>query len=449
MKRFTIAILILLPCIAAVAGFPLKINSRSATAPDALAFRSNRMTFDLTFTDGSTASDITGLTPFMNWAVATTSTVYTTSTVSVVVATNGTATAVFSPSDVNYAGGTYMYEAGLYTTNDVPQVYRQGTFRIVGSPTGQGSDITRASNVNWAAYSYSATGASGPYRAGTNISFGTAAADGSVTINSTDGTNEVESVVGGTAIGVSQAGTAWTVAVTDVELTSIAELNSAADRLPFYTGSGTASLAVFTAFARTLMNDANADAARSTLGTCALAGNNNDWTGNVVDFTPDENGTTSFQVNDSGGDVILNVDSENKRVGIGTDAPAAPLEVFASSGNTVKINGGYVDIIRGSGTVRIDGADGGSGGDATISNNGGGGLHLGATGLGTKDVTVHTNGYFGIGTSTPATELDVNGNATMRGTSASISTTNTITFQFYTVSNRWAYVETSTEQPLT
>lgn len=124
------------------------------------------------------------------------------------------------------------------------------------------------------------------------------------------------------------SGSAWTAAtaaITDPELLAIAGLTSAADKLPYFTGSGTAALADFTAAGRAILADADAAAQRATLGAAAAGANS--------DITSLGGLTTALPINSGGTGAIT---ESAARTALGTLAKAGDSFLGASG---VQING--------------------------------------------------------------------------------------------------------------
>ena len=123
----------------------------------------------------------------------------------------------------------------------------------------------------------------------------------------------------------------------DAELAAIAGLTSAANKLPYFTGSGTADLADLTAFARTLLDDANASTARTTLGL-AIGSDVQAYNAQLAAFAALSNTDGNFVVGNGSTFVVESGATARTSLGLGSIATQAS--------NNVSITGGSISGIE-------------------------------------------------------------------------------------------------------
>jgi len=195
-------------------------------------------------------------------------------------------------------------------------------------------------------------------------SFTLAADSGS---NDTFNTGETLTFTGGTGISATVSNNQISYGL-DAELEALSSVTSAANKLPYFTGSGTASVTDLSAFGRTLIDDADASAARTTLGVDAAGTDNStdvtlvtstaDYlsisgqaiTLGLIDLTADVSGTLPLANGGIGATTAAGARS-NLGIVIGTDVQAYDAELAALASVTSAAN--KLPYFTGSGTAAV------------------------------------------------------------------------------------------------
>jgi hypothetical protein len=123
-----------------------------------------------------------------------------------------------------------------------------------------------------------------------------ASIDGYLTTSSASSTYLTQSNAASTYL--TQTNAASSYQPLDADLTALAGVSSAADALPYFTGSGSASVTTLTSFGRSLIDDADSSAARTTLGL-VIGTNVQEYSSTLLGISSLGSGT-GFLVNTAG-----------------------------------------------------------------------------------------------------------------------------------------------------
>lgn len=191
--------------------------------------------------------------------------------------------------------------------------------------------------------------------------------------------------VGGTDVAVSDGGTGASTAsaartnlglvigtdvqAQDAELAALAGLTSAANKVPYFTGSGTAAVTDFTSAGRALVDDADASAQRTTLGISAtntpITDSGNYYSGTEVETALQEVGASVASLVAGGAGVTVK-DEGTPLATVGTTLDFVGAGVTATGTGTTKtitISGGGGSAFSGARVYRST--------DQTLSGGGG------------------------------------------------------------------------------